>query len=170
VVNAKRLLAGLAGIVALAALWSWWASDRRRISARLDEVESLFDKSGPEDQLTAFGRTRHIVAAFAPGFVVQARPYEGSISDLQQLAGVVQGYRESSSRIDVHDSGRATTVDSKRGTAETTTVFALAGDRGAGPGTERFRARIAWVELDGEWKIQEFEILEVLERGGMLGF
>ncbi len=168
--NAKRLLAAVAVIVALTALWSWWRSDRRRISARLDEIESLLDKSGTEDQLTAFGRTRRIVAAFAPGFVIQARPYEGSISDLQQLAGVIHGYRESSRRIEVRDSGRATTVDSTRGTAETTTVFGLSGERGGGPGTERFRARIAWVKLDGDWKIQEFEILEVLERGGMLGF
>jgi hypothetical protein len=168
-VNAKRLVVVAVLAVALIVLWSWWRSDRRRISARLDEIESLLDKSGAEDQLTAFGRTRRIVAAFAPGFVVLARPYEGSISDAQQLAAVIQRYRESSSRIEVGDSGRDTAIDSARGTAETTAVFRLAGERGSGPGTERFRARIAWVKSDGEWRIQEFEILEVLERGGLLG-
>jgi len=164
-VTRTRLVALALLVLALVALLAWWTSDRRRLGARLAELEGLLEKSAPEDQLTAFGRTRRIVAAFAPGFVVSARPYEGTITDPQQLAGVVMSYRASSARIEIDDAERDLSIDGARGTAETTALFVLSGDRGNGPGRERFRARIAWVRLDGDWRVQEFEILEVLERG-----
>ena len=81
------------------------------------------------------------------------------------LAAIVLRYRESSTRIEIGDAERELAIDGARGTAETTALFVLSGDRGGGPGRERFRARLAWVRIDGDWKIQEFEILEVLERG-----
>ncbi|KAB2966398.1 MAG: hypothetical protein F9K18_05670 [Thermoanaerobaculia bacterium] len=167
--NVKRLVAAAVLVTALAGIWIWWTSDRRRLNARLDEIESLFEKSGPEDQLTSFGRTRQIVAMFAPGFVASARPYEGAITDSQQLAAIVMRYRDGSERIEIGDREREVAIDSPRGTAETTAVFAVKGSRGGGPGGETFRARIAWMRTDGVWKVQEFEVLEVLE-GSLLGF
>jgi hypothetical protein len=150
----------------LIAGWVWWSSDARRLGARLAELEAAFEKDGPEDQLASFGKTRRIVELFAPGFLILARPYEGSISDRQQLAAIVQRYRDSARTIDVSSGSRETEVHSERGTAETTAVFSISGDRGGGgPGGERFRARIAWSRAEGEWRIQEVEILEVLERG-----
>lgn len=164
----KRIAVAAALLVAAVAVWSWWSSDRRRLAARLDEVVELFEKSGPEDQLTSFGRTRAIVELFAPGFVVLAKPYEGTVTDRQQLAAIVQRYRDGSERIDVSDSERAFEIDAARGVAESAALFAISGGRGGG--NERFRARVAWARIDGEWKIQELEILEVLEPGGRLGF
>ncbi len=166
----KRILVvGVLG-AGLIGAWLWWSSDVRKLERRLSEIEELFGKSGPEDQLTAFGKTRQIVGLFAPGFVVLARPYQGSIADTAQLAAVIQSYRSSAGRIDVASGERSTEIDSERGTAETRATFAVSGERGGGPGGDRFRARIAWVKLEGEWRIQEFEILEIVERGGMLGF
>ncbi|MBP1642972.1 MAG: hypothetical protein H6Q03_1641 [Acidobacteria bacterium] len=167
--DVKRIVAAVALLAVLAGTWAWWKSDRRRLGARLDEVEALFEKGGPEDQLTSFGRTRQIVALFAPGFVASARPYEGTITDSQQLAAVVMRYRDGAERIEVGDSERTIELDPARGTAGTTAVFAVRGERPGGPGGERFRARIAWVRVEGEWRIQEFEVLEVLE-GSLLGF
>ena len=161
----RRWAIGLGAVAALAGAWLWWTGDERRLVRRLAEMERLFEKEAPEDQLESFGRTRQIVGMFAPGFLVLARPYEGSVSDLQQLAAIVQRYRDSSDRISIDDSGRRVAVDAARGTAETSALFAISG--GSGSGSERFRARIAWVRLDGEWKIQEIEILEVLERGAL---
>lgn len=166
--NAKRLVAAALVLAVVAGVWAWWTSDRRRLSARLDEIEALFEKDGAEDQLTSFGRTRQIVALFAPGFVASARPYEGTITDAQQLAAVVMRYRDGAERIEVGDSEREIELDATRGTAGTTAVFAVRGVRPGGPGSERFRARIAWIRTDGEWRIQEFEVLEVLE-GSLLG-
>lgn len=164
----KRIALIVATAIALVVLWSWWTSDRRRLAARLDEIEELFEKSRAEDQLTSFGKTRAIVELFAPGFVVLARPYEASITHRQQLAGIVQRYRDGSERIEISDSERRFEIDAERGVAESAALFAVAG--GAGGGGERFRARIAWARIDGEWRIQEFEIVEVLEPGGRLGF
>lgn len=163
----RKLLAAVAIVAIAVGAWSWWTSDRRRLSARIDEMVSLFEKSAPEDQLTAFGRTRQIVALFAPGFVILARPYEGTITDRQQLAAVVQRYREGRSTIEVADAERSIEIDSGRGTAETSAVFSLSA--GAGGGVETFRARIGWVRVEGEWLVHEVEILEVIERGGVFG-
>jgi hypothetical protein len=163
----KRIFIAAALLVALVVFWSWWSSDRRRLAARLDEVVELFEKSRAEDQLTSFGKSRAIVELFAPGFVVLAKPYEGSITDRQQLAAIVQTYRDGSERIDISDSERSFEIDAARGVAESAALFAVSGGRGGG---DRFRARIAWARIDGTWRIQEFEIVEVLEPGGRLGF
>jgi len=93
------LLAGARGRLALV------GSDRRRVNARFDEAISLFEKSGRREPADAFARVRGIVGLFAPGFVAMARPYEGTITDAQQLAGIVASYRSSAERISIGDSG-----------------------------------------------------------------
>jgi len=155
------LAAGLAGG------WLWWGSDRRRVSARFDEAMALFEKSGPEGQLDAVARVRGIVGLFAPGFVAMARPYEGTITDSAQLAAIVASYRGSAERIAVADSGRELVLRPENGTADLTTTVTVDGVRGGVPGRERFRARVAWRRDDGIWRIQEFEILEVLDTSGL---
>jgi len=154
-------------VAALAGGWLWWGSDRRRIHARFDRAEELFAKSGAESQLDAFARVRGIVGLFAPGFVVMARPYEGTITDAQQLAGIAASYRASAERIAVHDSGRRLDLRPENGTAELTTTVTVDGVRGGSPGRERFRVRVAWRKDDGVWSIQELEILEVLDTSGL---
>lgn len=115
--------------------------------------------------MTAFGKVRDVVALFAPGFAISARPYEGTITDAQQLAGIVHRYRDRASRIAVSDSDREIERFENR-TAEMTAVVQVDGDRG-GPGRERFRVRVAWREDDGVWRVQELEIVEVLEDRGL---
>lgn len=156
----RRLVSGLLVLVLAAAAWGWWTSDRRRLSARLAAIQEWFEKSGPEDQLTSFGKTRRIVEAFAPGFVVLARPYEATVTDRQQLAAIVQRYRDGAAAIRVDAAEREVRIDRGLGSAETSARFAVAeGALGRG---ERFRARIVWVRDQGEWWIREFEITEVL--------
>ncbi len=152
----QRLVAALVVAVLAITGWAWWSSDRRRLAARLDEIRSWLEKSGPEDQLTSFGNTRRIVEAFAPGFVVLARPYEATITDRQQLAAVVQRYRDGADTIRIGATGREFRVDPTTGTAESSAHFAVSGQGLAGG--DRFDARIAWVRIDGEWQIREFEI------------
>jgi hypothetical protein len=162
----RRALALAVLVAGLAAGWLWWGSDRRRIQARFDEAMTLFEKSGPESQLDAFARVRGIVGLFAPGFVAMARPYEGTITDAQQLAAVVASYRSSAERIAVSDGSRELVLQPERATAEMVTTVTVDGIRGGRPGRERFRLRLAWREDDGAWRIQELEVLEVLETGG----
>jgi hypothetical protein len=155
---AALILAGLA-------LWSWSRSDERRIVRALERLERACEKQGPDGPLALFQRTQTILDGFAPGFQVLARPYAGSISDARQLAGVIHRYRALSQRVRIGHSDLDIVLRENR-TAEMTAVFQADGDRGAGPGRERFRARLFWVEHAGEWKIREFDILEVLDRSG----
>lgn len=156
----KRLVAALLVLALALAAWAWWTSDRRRLAARLATIQEWFEKSGPEDQLTSFDRTRRIVEAFAPNFVVLARPYEATITDRQQLAAIVQRYRDGAAAIRVDAAEREFRIDRALDSAETAARFAVAeGALGRG---ERFRARIVWVRDQGEWWIREFEITEVL--------
>lgn len=161
----KRIVVALVVIVTVWAAWGWWRSDERRIASRWRGALDAFEKSGPEDPLTAFGKVRDVVALFAPGFAISARPYEGTITDAQQLAGIVHRYRDRASRIAVSDSDREIERFENR-TAEMTAVVQVDGDRG-GPGRERFRVRVAWREDDGVWRVQELEIVEVLEDRGL---
>ena len=163
----RRALALAVLVAGLTAGWLWWGSDRRRIQARFDEAITLFEKSGAETQLEAFARVRGIVGLFAPGFVAMARPYEGTITDAQQLAGIVASYRASAERIAVADAGRELVLRPQNATAELTTTVTVDGVRDGGPGRERFRLRVAWREDAGVWRIQELEILEVLDGAGL---
>jgi hypothetical protein len=165
----NRLIAAL-GVLAVAvaclAGWSWWRSDARRIGRALDRLERACEKSGPDGALDLVSRTATIVDAFAPGMLVTARPYEGSIRDPRELAGVIHRYRAGAERVRISESERELAVG-ERDTAEMSVVFVVEGDRGGRPGRERFRARLFWVEIEGDWKIREVEVVEVLDPGGL---
>lgn len=158
---ARRLLALLLVALALAALFTWWRSDRRRIRARLDDAIEQVSKSGEEDQLTAFGKMRRLVALFAPGFLVLATPYEGSISDPQELAGVVAAYRAGVAELHFVARERSLTLDAARGTADMALVLEALSVDDAGPSRQTYRFRISWMREQGVWWIQEAELLEV---------
>lgn len=162
----KRLLA--LGVVALAAvvLWAWWSSDRRRIERRLDALVEACEKSGPDSPLALLGRTETILDAFAPGMLVRAEPYGGTIGDPRELARLIHGYRASAGRVQIAVTDRQLVVLPNR-TAEMSGVFRVGGDRGGGPGIESFSARLFWVEDDGTWRIREVEVVERLERSGL---
>jgi hypothetical protein len=163
----KRLAAGIAAAAAAGALFLFWPTDSRRVAARWEKAQGLIEKDGAETRIESFTRVGHLVALFGPGFAVFAAPYEGTITDAQQLAAVVAAYREGAERIEVSDSGREIVVHADRGTADLTTTVEVSGKRGGGPGRERFRVRVAWREDAGEWWIQELEILEVLDAWGL---
>jgi hypothetical protein len=160
-------------VVAAAALAAWaayrlWPSEERRVAARWERAQELLEKNGTESQLDALARVRGLTEMFAPGFAVFAAPYEGTITDRQQLAAIVASYRAGARRIEISDSGRAIEVHSERETADLTSTVDVVGLRAGGPGRERFRIRVALRKDAGKWWIQELEILEVLETTGLL--
>ncbi len=163
----KRVLTLAVAAIAAWALWSWWRGDERRIASRWEGALEAFEKSGPEDQLTALAKVRAIVALFAPGFSISARPYEETIADTQQLAAIVHRYRDRARRIVVSDADRDIELFENR-TAELSAVVQIDGEESGGPGRERFRVRVAWREDEGVWRIQELEIVEVLADRGLL--
>lgn len=160
-------------VVALlaAGVWAgfrWWSSEARRIGAALEALEEAAEMSGPESDLVRLAKARQLIERFAPGFVVFARPYEGTITDPQQLAAVVDRYRATASRVALADRDRRLEVRDN-GTAEMVCVLQIDGLRDVGPGRETMRVRIGWRKEAGEWLIQELEILEVLETSGLFG-
>ncbi len=148
--------------------WRWWTSEERRLGRSLARLEAAVEKRGPESELARFAKARELVELFAPGFVIYARPYEGTITDRQQLAAVVDRYRATATRIAVRDRERHLELR-ENGTAEMTCVLTVDGLRESGPGREAMRVRIGWVREAGSWRVLEFEILEVLESSGLLG-
>lgn len=162
----NRIVAAVLVALAALALWLWLPSDRRRIGQALDRLERACEKNGPDSPMSLFSRTQTITASFAPGFFAVAEPYQGSFTDAGELARAIHAYRASSQQVSVTDSGRRLELGAD-GTAEMETLFHVAGVAGSGPGGERFRARIFWVKHEGAWKIREFRIVEVVERGGL---
>jgi hypothetical protein len=162
----KRLLAVALTVAVAAAAWAWWRSDRRRIERTFDRLERACEKDGPESPLSRLGRAQTLLDSFAPGLLVRAAPYAGTISDGRELVGVIERYRATSSRIRIADEERHLEI-APNGTAEMSLVFRVAGERGGGPGREGFRARLFWVRTEGGWKIRELEVLEVLETTGL---
>jgi hypothetical protein len=162
----KRLLIAAGLIVAIWLGYGWWNSDSRQIGKALDRFEHACDKDGPDSPLSIIGRTETILAAFAPGFVATANPWEGTFTDPVAVAGAIQRYRALANRVRVSDTERSLEVK-ENGTAEMTATFRVQGDAGL-RGGEAFRARIFWVKDQGDWKIREFRIVERLETGGIL--
>ena len=161
-----RILVVVALIAALAALVPWWTSDRRRILGQFEALQSAIEKRGSEGALDRLGHARDVAQLFAEGFVILAQPYEGTIADRQQLMGIVDRYRGSAETIVVSDSDVEVTLR-ENATAELTAVVEAVGMRPGGPGRERLRLRIAWRKDDGDWLIQELEVLEVLDSSGL---
>ena len=161
-----RLLALLVLAAILAALLLWWTSDRRRVLAAFEELQSQVEKSGHEGTLDRLAHARGAAQVFADGFLILAQPYEGSITDRQQLMAIIDRYRESADRIAVSDSEVEVTLR-PNATAELTAVVEAIGDWPGRPGSERLRIRVAWRKDDGDWRIQELEVLEVLDSSGI---
>ena len=160
---------GALALVVLAALVAllWPGSDRRRIEKALDRLERACEKDGPESAMSLLSRNQTIVHSFAPEFLALAEPYGGTFDSAQELATAIHAYRASARKVTIGDSERHLEV-ADDGTAEMELVFHVAGETGVGGlGGERFRARLFWVKHEGEWKIRELRVVEVVERGGL---
>jgi hypothetical protein len=158
-------LAALAAAVVVA-VGLWWTGDRRRILAQFEALQGAIEKSRGEGTLDRVAHARAVSELFADGFVILAAPYEGTIEDRQQLMAIVDRYRASAEAIAVSDSEVEVTLR-ENATADLTAVVEAVGSRPGGPGRERVRLRIAWREDAGEWRIQELEVLEVLDNSGL---
>ncbi|MGE0640524.1 MAG: nuclear transport factor 2 family protein [Thermoanaerobaculia bacterium] len=156
-------------VLALVAIggWRWWRSDERRIASEFERLLATAEKRGEETQIERFSRAREFVGRFADPFEVSAAPYEGTITDRQQLAAVFDQYRGGAERIDAAVSARELTVRGN-GTADLYAVVTLTRGGLGGGGGERFRLRLSWIRQGDGWKIRQAEILERLESSGLL--
>jgi hypothetical protein len=161
-----RLVAAI-GLVAAAFLaHRWWGSDERRVQRAFDGLLESVEKTGPETQLDRFASARDFAKRFANGFVVSAKPYEGTITDRQQLVAIIDTYRSASDRVRARGLDRELTLRDN-GTADLYALVELDGSSAGGIGRERFRVRLSWLREEGEWRVLEAEILERLETSGI---
>ena len=148
---------------------NWWMGDARRIGRRLALLESLLEKDGPESDLVSLARSRQVAAIFVPGALVTAVPYEGQISSQRELIGGVHRFRTSSPKIDVTLASEELDIQDN-GTAWMALRATVAMDLDNRRGRESYRVRCQWIEISGEWKIKELEVLEILPQGPGLGW
>jgi hypothetical protein len=166
-----RLAAAAVLLAAAAGAWSWWRSPERRLARRLDALVELLEKEGEEGSLPAAATARAAVDFFAPGFLVRARPYEGTLADPRELTGAVLRFRAAAPRVAIQVADREVEVAPGERTGTVVFVATVTLEReGAGPGRESWRVRSLWVQDAGEWRISELELAERLGGGLLLPF
>ena len=167
----RRAASVIALVAAAAGLWIWWQGPERRLARRLDALLGLLEKDGEEGAIPAAATAREALDFFAPGFLVRARPYEGGISDPQELVGAVLRLRGAAPRLAIQSGERDVEVAPGARTGTIVFVATVTLDRsGAGPGRESWRVRSLWVHDGGEWRISELELVERLAGGLVLPF
>ncbi len=165
--KSRWVIALLASTLLAAVVFTFWPSERRQLERRFSRLLELCEKSGEEPPLEAAARIRGFLEFWAPGFVASAQPYEDTLTDPQQLARVVAGYRSSAERIQISASQSSLHLHEVSKTAVLDTVITIDGLRSGSWGRERFRTRLGWRKIDGVWKIEEARVLEVIDTTGV---
>jgi hypothetical protein len=162
--NRRRLLVGLAALAAFAAVWSWWSSDRRQIERRVERLEELVSKSGPETALQGLARARGIIGLFASAFDVRARQLGFATGDPQELIRFVHGYRSRWDSIDLRVSSESIDIvpEHRRATQIASLDFRSGGPLGSG--SELYRVQINWLREAGDWRIDYVDLIEIVRR------
>lgn len=158
----------LAALVALGLLWfvvAHFRSDQRQIQRQLSSLTGALAKDGPEDTLRAASAARRVTTYFTPGFSISARPYQGRISDPQELAAAVLRFRAAGDTIAVGTRERELELR-PNDTALLHFVATVTLGRPERTSRESYRVRSQWQKDDGRWTINELEVLEVLEGSG----
>ena len=164
----RRIVIALVLLAILGTAWSYLVSDTRRLQRRLSELEDLLDKDGEEAAIVTAATAGQVARFFAPGFVILAAPYEGQLTDPQQLQQAVYRYRTAAPRIDATFGDREIELRDNR-TAVLVFTALVVMDFGDRSGRESYRVRSSWAEIEGEWVVSELEVLEVLPEGPGLG-
>lgn len=165
--KSRLTLSVVAATGVVAAVFFFWPSERRQVERAFAKLLSLCEKSAGEPALESLARIRGFLEFWAPGFVASAQPYEGTLTDPQELARVVASYRASADRIRIATSDRSLVLHAPSGTAVLEAVITVDGLRGGSWGRERFRVRLGWRKIEGRWKIEEARVLEVLDSTGV---
>lgn len=158
-----RIVLSLLVLALLGVGYQYCFSDRARLNRRLSELEELLTKEGPEEQIAAAANARAVTEMLAPGFVLVATPYEGTMSDPRQVFSGVLRLRQAGSTVDVDFRHREIEIQSGNRTGVVGFLARVTLDLGDRTGREGYRVRTVWREEGGAWLLSEAEILEVLE-------
>jgi hypothetical protein len=162
----RRSVTLTAAIAAAVAAWlaiAWWGSDERQIRRQLRRIQELVAKDPGESDLAGIGKARALSELFAEGFEVRATPVGFSTRDRRDLIGGIHRYRTLASSIRMEVAREELVIDeaSRRATMHFVAIFAS--DRRGGLGRESYLFQLNWVEVEGEWKVDYADLLEVVE-------
>lgn len=158
--SSSRRYIAIAIVAAAVALFFYLRGDERRILRQLDRLEELMSKQGAEDQLASFVVVREVSSLFADGFVVRAKPWQGSLVGRKELTGALMRYRTAALVIEAEVGSRELEVDGDLGLATLVGDLQVVMDFGGRKGRERRQVRIEWVEEEGQWLVREVDLLE----------
>jgi len=138
-------------------------SPERQIERAFDRVEKQVSKRSEEGNLVTVGKVRGLLEMFHDPFEFRAEPFDFATRDPRSLAGAVQQYRAGAARVTMSVTEREIHIDKGAGRATSYVTATFSGgisdfDR------DSYRFQVNWVELDGEWKIEFVDLLEVLAR------
>ena len=141
----------------------WWVSPERQVNSNIKEIQQLVSKTPGESDLVALGKARRISEMFADNFEFRAEGFDFYTRDRQRLAAGAHQYRSFSQAIAMRVREKELTVDSEHRRASTYLTADFVTKARDITGREAYRFRSDWVEQGGEWKIDDVELVEILE-------
>lgn len=154
------IVAGLV-VVIIVAVFVFRGNDAESaINNRLDELEELASKTGPESQFEVLGKAKKAAGYVTETPYLELLPGTPVIGERDDLTGLMASMRGRVTSAEVSFSGRQISVgDSGDSALVNLTVKAKA----EGYGTDRThqaRYRMDWRKINGEWLIDRVELLE----------
>lgn len=156
------LLYGLLGLAVALWLYQQVGGDERKIKGKLQELEQLVEKDGPESDLVAANKGRQVGLLFSRDFEIYLEPFGQHMDDRARLAQVMLGYRRPAQRIDV--GFRDVQIELLEGQPKRARMDAVAAVNGTVDGQlrrESYRFAFHWLEEDGIWRIEQADLVEV---------
>lgn len=162
--NLTPILYAALGIAIGLYVYSLSGGEERQIEKRLDTLQELVEKDGPESDLDGANKARKLGLLFARQFEIRLTPFQQVVTDRQRLMQVMLGYRRGSEKVGV--GFREVQVELQGGGSATMDLVAVAtGWTDGQPSREAYRFHLVWTREEGEWRILEAEMLEVLDAG-----
>ncbi len=156
-------------LAAAVAVWLFGrlGGEERRIVKRLEHLEELVEKDGPENNLSAANTARNAGLPFPRQFARDLRGRaRGVVTERAQAARVMLRYRSAPRRTEL--TFRDVEVELDEASAADMTALAVASAvTGGDLQHRRFRLAFRWVKEDREWVIRRAELIEELAGPGL---
>ncbi|MEM8962205.1 MAG: nuclear transport factor 2 family protein [Acidobacteriota bacterium] len=152
--------------IVAAALLVWalgtFTGEEGKVRRQLDRLGTVISKSQGENALATVDKASQLIQLFSDDLTVDLGPYNQVIADQRQLTRAYAGFRQSREDIRVGFSDTQIELGDPLPTASMTTTATLSAS-GDGGGRGVYRLALRWRKVEGDWRIEHLEILEVLD-------
>ena len=135
------------------------ASEEARVAARLAELAETVSKTGDESVIVSATRARKAVGFFTPTFLAEPGDPFPRLESADEFTAALASIRGSLDRLRVKVAKREIAVDGDRADVHLVLEATYSGGF-EGRGNERRTFDVGMKKHDGEWKIDEFVIVE----------